>query len=107
MDKWRLDMRDEVALGLAPPMWSTSSQMNDPRPNGCSIFDARFYQSPMGRSRASGGRIWDPNAIVSAQGTTGKIGAESLDARAFAADMADETSTASKSLGSFGNLSVH
>ena len=51
-DKWRCDMKAEVDLGLAPATWSTSSRMNDPRPNGYSLFDARFVDSPMGRARA-------------------------------------------------------
>ena len=72
-----------------------------------SIFDARFTDSPMGRSRNSDGIIWDPRAVVSPLGTSGKRGAQNFDARAFASDMADETQAASKALGAFGNLSVH
>ena len=35
-DKWRLDMKEEQALGLMPPDWSTSSEMKDPRTWLCS-----------------------------------------------------------------------
>ena len=106
-DQWRLDMKVEMSMGLAPADWSVSSAMNDPRPNGRCIFDARFTDSPMGRARKSDGIIWDPRAVVSPLGTTGKRGAQHIDARAFASDMADETQAADKSLGAFGNLSVH
>ena len=37
VDGWKLDMRAEIDLGLAPPEWSTSSQMADTRPNGKSL----------------------------------------------------------------------
>ena len=61
-NRWRLDMRDEVALGVVPSEWSVSSAMNDPRPNGKSIFDARFIQNPVGRARAGRSMTWDPRA---------------------------------------------
>ena len=91
-------MANEEGMGLVPSRWSTSSQMNDPRPNGRSIFDARFMDSPMGRSRAGNGVIWDPRAIVSPFGTTGQKGAMSIDARTYATDMAVETALADKSM---------
>lgn len=47
--RWQMDLGKEVDLGLAPAEWSTTSQMNDPRPLGKSLFDARFINSPMGR----------------------------------------------------------
>mgnify|MGYP006154899091 CR=1 FL=1 len=42
----RLDMQYEANLGLVPPDWSVTSAMDDPRPNGKAIFDARFVESP-------------------------------------------------------------
>ena len=71
--------------------------MSDPRPNGRSIFDARFCDSPMGRARGANGVIMDPRALVSPYGTRTTRGAVSLDARAFAADMKDETDAAAAS----------
>lgn len=90
-------MAHEEDMGIVPSAWSTSSQMRDPRPNGRSIFDARFSDTPMGRSRGYNGIIWDPRSIVSPFGTTGMKGAASIDARTFAADMADETAAAAQS----------
>ena len=49
--RWQMDLGREVDLGLAPPEWSTTSQMNDPRPLGKSLFDSRFMNSPMGRGK--------------------------------------------------------
>ena len=84
---WRLDMKGETALGVAPAEWSLSSQMNDPRPNGRCIFDARFIESPVGRSRAHGdGKVWDPRGVV--------FGGDAL---AFAEEMRDETAAAKAS----------
>lgn len=100
-------LAQEESMGLVPSRWSVSSAMNDTRPNGRSIFDARFCDSPMGRARASGGVIIDPRALVSPFGTTGTKGAHSLDATIFAADMKDETDAAALSEKKFGNLSVH
>ena len=67
--RWRMDLNDEVALGLAPAHWSLSSQMNDPRPNGKCIFDAVYRGSPMGRARSANGIIWDPRSMTSPVGT--------------------------------------
>lgn len=109
-DRWRLDMKAEIEMNLWPADWSVSSAMNDPRPNGRCIFDARHTDSPMGRARrtgASNGIIWDPRAVVSPYGTRSRHGAVHVGARAFAADMADETQAAEKSMSSFGDLSVH
>ena len=89
MTQWRLDMKAEEYMGLAPAPWSTSSQMNDPRPNGRSIFDARFVESPMGRARAGRGS-WDPRGVV--------FGGDAL---GMAAEMADETAAAAKSADKF------
>lgn len=55
-------MAHEEDMGIVPSAWSTSSQMRDPRPNGRSIFDARFSDTPMGRSRGYNGIIWDPRS---------------------------------------------
>mgnify|MGYP006133663667 CR=1 len=63
--QWRLNLNAEATLGLVPADWSTSSQMNDPRPNGVSIFDARFQSTPMGRARGGNGVIADPRGILS------------------------------------------
>ena len=90
-------MAAEEQMGLVPSPWSTSSMMADPRPNGRSVFDARFCDSPMGRARAREGIIWDPRAIVSPFGTTGSKGAATIDARTYAADMKDETDAAAAS----------
>jgi len=100
-DRWRLDMNDEITLGLAPANWSTTSQMSDPRPNGQNIFDARFRHSPMGRARANDGIIWDPRALVSPLGTRKQIGAPSVDSRWFAESMKDETAAAAISAEKF------
>ena len=95
-------MKTESKLGLMPADWSTSSQMNDPRPNGRSMFDARFVGSPMGRARAGRSIVWDPRGTMNA-GKTEK--ALNLDSNAFAADMADETAAAQASAdkNKFGN----
>ena len=86
--EWKLDMKKEVDLGLAPADWSTSSQMNDPRPNGRSIFDARFVESPMGRARGGRSMVWDPKGTMNAGGTKK---AENWDSNVFAEEMSDET----------------
>jgi len=87
-------MKTETDLGLAPPPWSTSSQMNDPRPNGRSIFDARFVESPMGRARGGRSMVWDARGTANAGGTKK---AENWDANVFAEDMSDETALAEAS----------
>jgi hypothetical protein len=85
--KWRMDLKAETAHGLFPAEWSTSSQMRDPRPNGRSIFDARFTHSPMGRLRSTGGgKMWDPRGVVS--GADPMLAAE---------EMKDETAAAKRS----------
>ena len=96
-NKWRLGLEDEANLGLAPSNWSVSSAMNDPRPFGRPIFDARFQHSPVGRARGHNGEISDPRGIVSPMGMMKGKGAVSYDAQAFAEDMADETALAAKS----------
>lgn len=93
-EKWRLDMEDEAKLGIAPPMWSTTSQMNDPRPNGKSIFDARFVGSPMGRARGGRSMVWDPRGTAN---VGGPVKAENRDSAWFANDMADETAAGNTS----------
>ena len=83
-DKWRLDMKAEIDHGFAPADWSVSSKMNDPRPGGRHLFDARFVHSPMARLRSTKGQaIWDPRGIVSG-----------ADPMAAAEDMKDETAAA-------------
>ena len=48
-NKWTLDMKKEEELGLMPKLWSQSSKMDDKRPNGEAMFDARFVNSPVPR----------------------------------------------------------
>jgi len=78
---FKLDMKYEVDLGLAPADWSVSSKMDDPRPNGKAIFDARFVESPVGRARAGRSMVWDPRGTAHAGGTKK---AENWDAGAMA-----------------------
>lgn len=78
---FRLSMKYEADLGLAPPDWSVSSKMDDPRPNGKAIFDARFIESPVGRARAGRSMVWDPRGTANAGGTKK---AENWDAGAMA-----------------------
>ena len=56
----------EQKLGVVPVNWTTSSAMNDPRPNGRSIFDARHKMSPVGRMRGSGYKEMSDDRGVSA-----------------------------------------
>jgi hypothetical protein len=106
--EWMLDMKREQALGLAPKDWSTSSQMNDPRPNGRAMFDARFYGNMMGRAAGGYSMMWDPTGVAA---QAGKLkAAENMDSNFVAADMADETAAAAESaeknrLGNNTNLS--
>lgn len=58
-----------------------SSKMDDPRPNGVSIFDARFINTPVGRARAGRSMVWDARGTVDAGGTKK---AENWDAGAMA-----------------------
>jgi hypothetical protein len=92
---WRLDMKAEVNLGLAPPEWSTSSQMNDIRPNGKALFDARFSGNAMGRARGGYSMMADARGMESTAGKLQK--AENMDSSWFATDMADETAAAEAS----------
>lgn len=92
---WKLDMKQEQELGLAPPDWSTSSQMNDPRPNGRAMFDARFYGNAMGRAAGGYSMLWDPVGVAQNEGKV--AAAENMDSNFFATDMADETAAASAS----------
>ena len=62
-------MKEETELGIAPVDWSTPSQMNDPRPNGKPLFDARFHGTPLGRARAGRSMTWDPRGTANAGGT--------------------------------------
>jgi len=82
----RLDMQYEANLGLVPPDWSVTSAMDDPRPNGKAIFDARFVESPVGRARAGRSMVWDSRGTAHS-GSTKK--AENWDAGAMA-DAAEE-----------------
>ena len=93
--EWTLDMKKEVELGLAPAEWSTTSQMNDPRPNGKQIFDARHCGSPMGRARGGYSLMADARGIAATKGETAK--AVNMDSNWFATDMADETAAAAES----------
>ena len=93
--KWQFNMDDEVKLGLAPAEWSTTSQMNDPRPLGKSLFDARFVNSPMGRARGGYSMHVDARGIAQTKGQTAK--AENMDSNWFANDMADETAAGNQS----------
>jgi len=83
---FKLGMEYEIALGLAPPDWSVSSKMDDPRPNGKALFDARFIETPVGRAKAGRSMVWDPRGTAHA-GETKK--AENWDAAAMA-DAAEE-----------------
>jgi len=67
-DKWRLDMATETNLGLVAKNWSVTSKMDDPRPNGRALFDARFVHTPMGRARAGRSLAWDPRGTMNAGG---------------------------------------
>jgi hypothetical protein len=78
---FQLSMAYEEELGLAPAKWSVSSKMDDPRPNGKAIFDARHIESPVGRARAGRSMVWDPKGTANA-GETKK--AENWDAGAMA-----------------------
>lgn len=82
----RLDMQYEANLGLVPPDWSVTSAMDDPRPNGKAIFDARFVESPVGRARAGRSMVWDSRGSAHSGGTKK---AENWDAGAMA-DAAEE-----------------
>jgi len=68
-NKWQLDMKKEADLGLMPAEWSVSSAMNDPRPNGRAMFDARFVESPVGRARGGHAMVWDAKGTAHAGGT--------------------------------------
>ena len=96
-------MKTEIELGLAPPPWSVSSQMDDTRPNGRAMFDARFYGNAMGRARGGHSMVWDPMGVATTVGKLQK--AENVDSAAWADDMADETAAAAESaeLNKFGN----
>ena len=85
-------MKAEIDLGLAPPEWSVSSKMDDTRPNGKAIFDARFSGNAMGRARGGYSMVADARGM---EATAGKLQrAENMDSNYFAADMADETAAA-------------
>lgn len=81
-NSWNLDMNLEESLGLVPKAWSTSNAMNDHRPNGHAMFDARHIHSPVPRVKAHGGHDspWDPRGVV--------CGGDAIFA---ASEMADET----------------
>lgn len=102
-DSWMLDMKKETELGIAPKDWSTTSQMNDERPNGRSIFDARFHHNAMGRARGGHSMTWDPTGVAAQRGKLQK--AVNMDSAFFAEDMADETAAAEASadLNKYGN----
>ena len=62
-----MDMKQETELGLMPQEWSVSSAMNDPRPNGRSLFDARFVQAPVPRHKAGMKMSWDAVGLANAK----------------------------------------
>jgi len=100
---WKLDLQREQELGLAPPNWSTSSSMNDARPNGKALFDARFSGNAMGRAAGGYSMIADARGM---EFTAGKLeAAQNMDSNFFASDMADETAAAEQSAmaNKFGN----
>lgn len=71
---WKLGMKFEEDLGLVPPMWSVSSAMNDPRPNGRAMFDARFIERPAGRARGGRAMVWDSRGTVDSKALLDKDG---------------------------------
>ena len=89
--KWRLDLADEARLGLAPPMWSTTSQMNDPRPLGVSLFDARHRHHAMGRARSGRSLAWDPRGTMNAGRTQRAQNIDSISAANANADMTNKS----------------
>ena len=60
---WKLDLKSETNLGLAPADWSVSSKMDDERPNGKSLFDARFHGNAMGRARGGYSMMADARTL--------------------------------------------
>ena len=67
---WHLNMDTEVSLGILPKRWSVTSSMDDPRPNGTPLFDARFDRdSPVGRARAGRSMAWSAVGTADAGGT--------------------------------------
>lgn len=91
-----LDMKKEIELGLAPVDWSVSSAMNDPRPLGRPVFDARFVEAPMGRARGGRNMAWTPVGTADA-GLTTK--AENIDIVAAMRDIADTFQDAAEDAG--------
>jgi len=85
--EFRLSMKTEIDLGIAPADWSVTSAMNDPRPLGRPMFDARFVESPVGRARGGRSMGWTPVGTADAGMTTK---AENVDIVAAMADKADE-----------------
>lgn len=72
-----------------------SSAMDDTRPNGQALFDARFHGNAMGRARGGYSMMADARGM---EFTSGKLEkAENLDSNFFAEDMADETAAAEAS----------
>lgn len=100
---WGLNLKKEIGLGLAPSDWSVSSAMDDPRPNGQALFDARFHGQSMGRARGGYSMIADSRGM---EFTAGKLEkAANMDSDFFAEDMSDETALAKVSAekNKFGN----
>jgi len=99
---WHLGMDKEIGLGLAPAHWSVSSAMDDQRPNGQALFDARFHQSAMGRARGGHSMVWSGAGVAN----SGPLkAAENWDSNAFATEMKEETAAGadSASKNQFGN----
>ena len=63
-------MKAEEALGLAPKAWSVSSAMDDQRPNGQALLDARFFGQAMGRARGGYSMVADSRGM---EFTAGKL----------------------------------
>ena len=64
---WTLDMSKEEELGLMPAKWSVTSKMDDVRPNGKAMFDARFVNQPVPRFNAGMKMGWDPQGLANAK----------------------------------------
>ena len=87
--EWRLGMQFETDLGIMPDMWSVSSAMNDPRPNGRSIFDARFSDHSVGRARGGRAMVWDSRGTVDSMKVLDKDGDGKLSAKEMRAENFD------------------
>ncbi len=94
--EFRLNMKTEIGLGMAPADWSVTSAMNDPRPLGRPMFDARFVENPVGRARGGRNMEWSPVGTADAGMTTK---AQNVDLVAAMADKADAIQDAAEDAG--------